>query len=115
MLLFINVDFPITPINPLFTPNYLRPNSSDLRPLFSVRLGGGRVGVVTTTPLRNSASAIVPVMSSSTNVNDSSDIPSYTAPVGLSIRVLPVAIPFIPVPLSLVGSPIAAPVKKFLS
>ena len=102
---------PPPPINPLFTPTYLRPNSSDRRPALSAHLGRGGGGVVTTNPLCTSASNVFPVLSSPTNVTASSDTTSCATPVGLSIRSLPVAVPSITVPVSFVGSPIASPVK----
>ena len=48
----------------------------------------GEVGVVTTTPLRTSASAVVPVLSYPTNVTAFSDAVYCAAPVSLSVWVL---------------------------
>ena len=69
----------------LFTPTYLRPDSSDRRLTFYVRLGGGVVGVVTTTPSHISASNLFPVLLFPTNVTASSDTASCDAPVSLSV------------------------------
>ena len=71
----------------------------------------GLVGVVTTTPPHTSASAVVPVLSSPTNVTASPHTTSYAAPVILFVWVLPVSIPFVPFRLSSIGSPISASVK----
>ena len=106
--------FHIPPINPIFTPTYLRPDSSDRRPSLSVCICGGGGGVVTTNPSRTSASAAVFVLSSPTNVAASSDTASCAAPMVLSIRVLHVSIPSVPVPVSYIGSLITAPVKLSL-
>ena len=71
----------------------------------------GLVGVVATTPPHTSASAVVPVLSSPTNVTASPHTTSYAAPVILFVWVLPVSITFVTFPLSSIGSPISASVK----
>ena len=112
ILLSTNIYFPHNPNQAvLFTSTYLCPGSSDCRPKLSVRLGGGGVGVVTTTPLRTFASAVVPVLSPPTNLTTSSDTASCAAPVVLSIQVIPVYVPYVPVPVSYIGSLIYSHIK----
>ena len=71
----------------------------------------GGVGVVTTTPSRTSASAVIPVLSYPSNLNVSPDTTSCAALVSLSVWVLPVSVPSVPVPVYSIRSPIAAYVK----
>ena len=80
-------------------------------PTVSVCLGGRGVGVVTTTPLCNSSSAVIPVLSYPLNVATSTNTTSCVFPVSLYVWVLNVSIPFVPVTVSSIRSPISASVK----
>ena len=67
MLSLTNIYFPTPQINTIIMPTYLRPDSSELLPTVSVRLGGGGGGggggVVTTPPLHTSAYSVIHVLS----------------------------------------------------
>ena len=66
------------------TPNYIVLDTSDGRPAFSACIGGG-VGVVTITPSRTSASAVIYI--SPTRVTNSSATQSRAVTVFLYLRV----------------------------
>ena len=71
----------------------------------------GGFGDFTTTPLRTSTYAVVPVLYSPTDVVASPDTTSCAAPVRLSVWVLPVSVPYVPVTVSSIEFPIFASVK----
>ena len=117
ILALTNIDFPHSPINLLFTSTYIRPDSSESRSAVYICIGGeegGGGGIFTTTSPRTYSSAVVPVLSSDTNVAAYSDTASCAAPVGLSVLVLTFAVPSVPVPVSSIGSLLAAPIKLYL-
>ena len=70
----------------LATTTYLRPDSSECHPTVSVSLGWGGVGVVfTIASSRTSASAVISVLTSPSNVSVSTKTTPSAAPMSLSI------------------------------